>query len=213
MMRMEEMLDKPLRSLIPILQDKFVNRTMYHGVVIQKSPFDLWAYQEIIHRTRPDHIVEIGTCIGGSAFALASMLQMEGIEGHVVTVDKDHSNVAAVVRSWGRIMLVTGNAVDMVGRVSEIVGDGTAMVIEDSAHTFQHTLAVMKAYARFVRKGCYMVVDDTICGHGLDGTEFSPGPYEAVQAFMAEDDRFEVDRYAESFCLTWNPGGFLRRKA
>ena len=37
------------------------------------------------------------------------------------------------------------------------------------------------------------------------------GPFEAVDAFLASDDRFLADRSRESFVLTWNPRGFLRR--
>jgi cephalosporin hydroxylase len=36
---------------------------------------------------------------------------------------------------------------------------------------------------------------------------------EAVEEFVAADDRFEVDRSREKFLLTFNPGGFLRRRS
>ncbi|MBE3048289.1 hypothetical protein IMZ48_38455, partial [Candidatus Bathyarchaeota archaeon] len=39
----------------------------------------------------------------------------------------------------------------------------TAMVIEDSSHTFKNTLSVLRNYSRFVKKGMYFIVEDGIC--------------------------------------------------
>ena len=33
----------------------------------------------------------------------------------------------------------------------------------------------------------------------------------AVEQFLAEDDRFTVDRSREKFFMTWNPSGYLLR--
>jgi cephalosporin hydroxylase len=35
----------------------------------------------------------------------------------------------------------------------------------------------------------------------------------AIDAFMAETDEFEVDSTREKFFLTFNPRGFLRKRA
>ena len=35
---------------------------------------------------------------------------------------------------------------------------------------------------------------------------------EALQAFLAETDAFEVDRSREKFLMTFNPGGYLRKR-
>ncbi|MFH1135979.1 MAG: CmcI family methyltransferase [Pseudomonadota bacterium] len=58
--------------------------------------------------------------------------------------------------------------------------------------------------------GGYIIVEDTICHHGLDvGPD--PGPWEAVELFLANQCSFELDRSRESFVLTWNPKGYIRR--
>src|SRR5438094_9090153 len=44
--------------------------TQWMGVPALKCPFDTWIYQEIIHRTRPDVIIETGTRYGGSALCM-----------------------------------------------------------------------------------------------------------------------------------------------
>jgi cephalosporin hydroxylase len=59
--------------------------------------------------------------------------------------------------------------------------------------------------------GSYCVVEDSnLNGHPV-AQEFGPGPMEAIQAFLAENDAFEVDRSREKFYLTFNPSGFLKR--
>jgi cephalosporin hydroxylase len=40
------------------------NNTFWRGVRTQKLPLDAWIFQEIIHETRPDVIVEAGTFQG-----------------------------------------------------------------------------------------------------------------------------------------------------
>ena len=55
-----------------------------------------------------------------------------------------------------------------------------------------------------------MAEDTNVNGHPVDPF-FGPGPFEAVRAFLAEDDRFESDRSREKFYLTFNPTGFLKK--
>jgi cephalosporin hydroxylase len=58
--------------------------------------------------------------------------------------------------------------------------------------------------------GGYFIVEDGICHHGLEIGP-SPGPYEAVETFVAERSEFEIDRSREAFGITWNPKGYLKR--
>jgi cephalosporin hydroxylase len=38
-----------------------------------------------------------------------------------------------------------------------------------------------------------------------------PGPLQAIEAFLAGNRDFEVDREREKFLITFNPSGYLRR--
>lgn len=58
--------------------------------------------------------------------------------------------------------------------------------------------------------GGYFIVEDSILHHGLDVGP-APGPFEAIEAFVEENQNFEIDRSKESFFITWNPKGFLKR--
>jgi cephalosporin hydroxylase len=141
---------------------------------------------------------------------LASFMDALG-HGTVITVDIDHSHVPDRVKAHPRIKLVTGDAVESVWKVASMIGSASVMVIEDSSHTFDNTLGVLRVYSPMVRKGFYFVVEDTVCHHGISVGPF-PGPYEAVEAFLKEDPTWYSDRSREAFGITWNPKGFLKRK-
>ena len=83
------------------------------------------------------------------------------------------------------------------------------LIIEDSSHTYEHTLQVLNIYAPLVKPGGYFIVEDGICHHGLDGGPF-PGRFEAVEVFASQHAEFVIDRGREAFLLTWNPKGYLQ---
>jgi cephalosporin hydroxylase len=89
------------------------------------------------------------------------------------------------------------------------------VVIHDGDHSREHVLADLRAYAEFVQVGGYFIVEDTIidlfrAGDGLGSVN---GPLKAVEEFVKEDPRFEVDAERENFVLTFNPRGYLKRVA
>jgi cephalosporin hydroxylase len=187
--------------------------TRWLGVSALKCPFDLWIYQELVYRIRPDVIVETGTALGGSAYFLASLCDMLGT-GRVVTIDisvPPHKRVP-VRPPHPRISYLTGSSTDpqIVAAVRRMIAPGdTVMVLLDSDHAADHVREEMRAYAPLVTEGSYLIVEDTNIN---DWFEFGPGPLEAVTDFLAEDDRFSVDRSLEKFMMTFNPGGFLLRQ-
>ena len=207
---MENCLDMPIQELLKIIQARTFEAT-YFGVPAIKNPLDFWMYQEIIFDLKPAVIVEIGTNIGGTALALAHILDHIG-QGFVVSVDLDHSKVPALVKNHPRIRLVTGDVCECFSTVRDLcTGRMPVMVIEDSSHTYGNTLNVLRKYSAIITQGSYFIVEDGICHHGLEVGP-KPGPYEAVEQFLREDGDFEVDRSKEAYLITWNPKGYLRRK-
>ncbi|MBV7540386.1 CmcI family methyltransferase [Acidovorax sp. sic0104] len=208
---MEECLDSPLGKVLPALQQGIMDHTTYFGIRTLKNPLDAWVYQEIIFASRPDVIVEIGNFHGGHLLALAHLCDAMG-HGRVIGVDLSHQWVPPVVREHPRVTLVQGDACASYERVEAVIAaDEQVLLIEDSAHTFEHTLQVLRQYALLVKPGGYFIVEDSVCHHGLDvGPQ--PGPYEAIEAFLQENPWFESDRSREHFLVTWNPRGYLRRK-
>ena len=181
------------------------------GYEMFKCPLDLWTYQEVIYEQRPGVIIETGTYKGGSALYLATICDLLD-SGEVITIDIDptHQDVRP---KHPRITYFTGSSVDteILARLKERLAGRPAMVILDADHREDHVLAELRAYRQFVPVGGYMIVEDTnINGHPTY-PDFGPGPWEAVDRFLAEDSGFVPDRGCERFLLTMNPRGFLRR--
>lgn len=199
-----------VHDLIQLMQARIVDRTTYFGIQTLKNPLDFWVYQELISSVQPDAIVEVGNFRGGSLLALAHLCDARK-KGRVIGIDVDQKEIADVVRAHPRVSLIEGDAVEKISDVRRAVKESNrVMVIEDSSHTYENTLAVMRAYADLVSRESYLIVEDGNCHHGLDIGP-SPGPYEAVTEFMRDNSQFVIDRDCESFFLTWNPRGYLRR--
>jgi len=209
---MEEALDWPLSRVLPIMQKRIMEISTYHGIPTLKSPLDFWIYQEILWECRPDVIIEIGNFRGGSTLALAHTCDLLG-KGKVLAIDTTHDQISPDVQSHHRITWITGDACEVVSTVRRTIPqNASVMVIDDSVHTYEHTLRVLEAYAEIVTIGNYFIVEDGICHHGLDiGPQ--PGPYEAVETFMRTAENFMIDRNKENFGITWNPKGYLRKIA
>ena len=181
----------------------------WFGYHLIKTPLDLWIYQELLVRRRPDIVIQTGTLNGGSALFLAMMQDLLG-HGRVISIDIEEKPNRP---THPRLSYITGSSVDqaVVAYASKQVGAGRAMVILDSDHRAGHVYDELLAYSPLVQLGDYLIVEDTnLNGHPVYA-EFGPGPMEAVNKFLAERDSFFVDKGCERFLMTLNPGGYLRR--
>ena len=185
--------------------------TRYRGVTIWKCPLDLWLYQELLDTLRPRLIVETGTAFGGSAYFLGDLCDTLGLDAQITTIDIEAQPGRP---PHPRVSYVTASSTDpgVVADVYASVPEGApTLVILDSDHSRDHVLAELRAYADLVSVGSYVVVEDTnVNGHPAY-PEFGPGPMEAVDAFLAEDSRFEIDAGLEKFFMTFNPRGYLKK--
>jgi cephalosporin hydroxylase len=183
------------------------------GVPLLKCPLDLWIYQELIFRTKPEVIVESGVYFGGSTLYLASILDMLK-QGEIIGIDVTLSYLNPRVKAHPRISLYesSSTAPTMVEFVRERVAGRRTMVVLDSDHSLNNVRRELELYADFVTPGCYLVVEDTVLnGHPLCPNQ-GPGPFEAVQEFLVKRKDFEIDRDQHKFLMTWNPNGYLRRR-
>ena len=189
------------------------HRTTWMGVPCLKTPLDLWIYQEILFETRPALVVETGSHRGGSALFLAHALDAIGRAAEIVSIDvlADPGRPA-----HPRIRWVTGSSSDP--RVVDPIFAGRdpaepRLVILDSDHSTGHVLAELALLAPRVPRGGYLIVEDTnVNGHPVL-PEHGPGPWEAVEEFLEKNPEWERDRSREKFLLTYNPGGYLRRRS
>ena len=181
----------------------------WFGHKLLKDPLDLWIYQELLVRRRPDFVVETGTFCGGSALFFA-MLFDHISHGQVITVDIE---VQPDRPKHPRISYITASSVEagVIEQIRNLVGHQRAMVVLDSDHGAEHVYAEIEAYNSLVQTGDYLIVEDTnVNGHPVL-PNFGCGPMEAVDRFLSENDEFVIDRRCERFLMTLNPRGYLRR--
>ncbi len=182
------------------------------GKTIQKCPFDLFIYQEILSETKPDIIIEAGTAFGGGALFLASICELLN-KGRVITID---TAVHPGLPKHKKIKYLVGSSIDqaVIGKIrKQIRARDKVLVILDSDHSKKHVLKELKIYSELVSKGSYLIVEDTnVNGHPVY-KDHGPGPNEAVKEFLEGNPNFKVDKSREKFLLTFNPDGYLKRIA
>ena len=194
------------------------------GIPIIQLPADIMATQEVIWKTKPDIIIETGVARGGSVLFMASILEMMG-NGQVIGIDIDirkHNRESIEAHPMSkRVTLIEGGSVDesILKQVRANIPDGArVMVVLDSDHSRDHVLEECRAYGPMVTKDCYMVVADTLVGH-LDEKDAPQNrsqvwfkgndPLTALQDYMLESDRFEIDLEINGkLVLSSSPGGY-----
>jgi cephalosporin hydroxylase len=182
----------------------------WFGHRILKCPFDIWTYQELIWETKPDLIVECGTRYGGGALYLASLLDLRGGPGTVLTIDITAMKNRPI---HPRIQYVMGSTLDagIVAKVRAAAAGKRTMVILDSDHSATQVAAELKIYPEFVTPGCYLIIDDTDMGGHPVLPEHGPGPTEALDEWYPTQTDFVIDPSRERFMLSLNPRGYLKR--
>lgn len=184
--------------------------TTWLGQRIWKLPSDMWVYQELIHRLRPDLIIETGTAEGGSALYMASLMDLLG-HGRIITIDVEGFDGRP---QHPRIEYVLGSSTDptVLAPVLAAASESeTVMVILDSDHSRDHVLAELHLLSRAVTPGSYLIVEDgNVNGHPVY-RDHGPGPTEALKAWLPGYPEFAHDPRCDRHMHTFNPGGYLLR--
>ena len=187
----------------------------WHGVRTLKLPSDIWNCQEVIFERRIEHVIETGTRHGGSALFFAETLAARGSAGLVVSIDID--SASRQLRAHERIRFLVGDSAGaaMVDQAFALLGSnpGPIFLILDSDHSRDHVLRELRAWVPRLRRGDYVVVEDTIVNGHPVRPQHGPDPWEAVDAFRAEapdllvpDDAREA-KFGASFAVN---GHFIR---
>ncbi len=202
------------------------------GRPIIQLPDDMIRIQEVIYRVQPTLIIETGVAHGGSLIYYASIAKAADLPTRVVGVDieiRPHNRAAIEAHPlFDRITLVEGGSTDeaTLAEVGELVRpDDRVMVILDSDHSRDHVLGELRAYARWVSKGSYIVSTDGVmrqlAGLPRTGTDWAENnPVAANEIFVAENADFVIEEpewpFNESsldFRVTHWPKCWLRRVA
>ncbi|MGC4038021.1 MAG: CmcI family methyltransferase [Chitinophagaceae bacterium] len=190
--------------------DKGHHQVTYRGVKAQRSPFDYVIYQMIISEVQPDLIIEIGTNFGGGALYMADLLNNLG-KGEVHSIDisdrcpeivKTHPRIKLYHEGWDKYDLAITQKFEKI------------LVIEDSSHTYENTLAAINLFCNVVSPGSFLIVEDGIVDRLGASKQFHGGPCKAIREFLRDHKDFTVDRfYCDLFGknATNNVNGYLRK--
>lgn len=204
----------------------WIHQSNWMGEPVLQLPQDMFAFQEIVYRTRPKYIIEVGVAWAGSLLFQATLLDMLGgkevIGIDIFMPDDLKERIASKGKLSERIRLINASSTEesTLNQVRELVGDSNeVMVILDSDHTHDHVLKELQLYSPLVGPGQYMICGDTIIDdlppHPERHRSWCKGnsPRSALDVFLSSTTDFEVDQELENKLLfTCNPGGYLRRK-
>jgi cephalosporin hydroxylase len=184
--------------------------TFWHGHQILKCPMDMWIYQELIWKIKPDYVIETGTFRGGSALYYAHLFDLQG-RGEVITIDvMERPNRP----EHDRIHYLIGSSSDaeIFSQVQSMIGENKkVMVVLDSDHSREHVFKEMQLWHSMVSQDSYMIVEDSnVNGHPVR-PDFGPGPMEAINDFLQINNMFNIDNSQEKFLMTQNPRGYLKK--
>lgn len=215
---------KALEVLVEADRHRWIHQNTWMGEPLLNLPQDMFAIQDIIWRTRPEFIIEVGVAWGGGMLFGATLLEMLGgqkVIGIDIFIPPDlRQRLASHGKLSDRLVLIEGSstAPDTLAQVKALLGGSRkVLVLLDSFHTHEHVLNELRSYAPFVEKGQYLICGDTVVERipaQLHRTRpWGPGnnPATAVKEFISESDRFAVDeKIDQRLLLSCHPGGYLQ---
>ncbi len=167
--------------------------TSWVGESTPTPPTDLWSYQEIVHDTRPELVIARAT---PNAAYLVTLCRLEE-RGDVYSWDGDGDPPAD---EQSRLQTIADLAREK----------RSVMVVLGSGDRHAHLPSELRRLGPLVTPGNYLVVEDTTSEVGP--SRAGSDALRAIEAFVREDPSFVVDRNPEKFYLTFNAGGYLRRR-
>jgi cephalosporin hydroxylase len=186
----------------------------YKGIACRKNPIDLAIYTKLIWDLRPGSLIEIGSKRGGSAVWFADQLTAVGLDCPVLSIDLQPPGDIVDPR----IEFLAGDA----ARLGECLSRDRLtrlahpwLIVEDSAHLYPVTIAVIRFFADATQTDDVLVVEDGVIDDLGLIDRYHGGPNRAVAEFMAASPK--TFRVMEEYCdmfgtnVTYNPNGYLAR--
>jgi len=192
----------------------------WRGVAMDKGPFELGMLPQLLHEQQIRTVIELGTGRGGAALWYADLLALHGVEGRVVTVERDPGLVDPAVRNHPGVHCITGDCRRLPEALPTALLDELPhpwLVVED-AHDLDLPAALDYLDRSGLRRGDYLLIEDTNTDM-LDAWPDWPdaGLLEAVRHKIADlhgwlgarearyrIDRFYQDLYGYNASKTWN---------
>ena len=185
----------------------------YRDIPCLKNPIDLAIYLQVLWREKPKTLIEIGSERGGSAVFFSDICKVYGFDTQIISIDLDPPSIEhhGVIFRQGDVCEL-GNV--LPAHELEVMPHPW-LVIEDSAHTFAGCWAALEFFAKHLRSGELLIMEDGILDELGLSDRYDGGPNRAIAEFdKARPDIFSIDtHYTDMFGAnaTYNPNGYLRR--
>ncbi len=219
---------KGVDLLIDAAEYHWIHQTEWLGEPVLNPAQDMFARQEIIFKTKPDYIIELGVAWGGSLLFYSTLMEIIGgkkIIGIDIFMPPDLiKRLKANKRLSKRLVFINGPSTekDTLNKVKKIIGKNKKLlVILDSNHTHEHVLNELRAYSPLIGKGYYLICDDTFVediGNRKskinENRPWGPGnnPETARRQFLKENKKFAVDEVIKNkILISCNANGYLKR--
>lgn len=218
---------KALELLEEAAEHYWIHQTEWFGEPVLNPAQDMFARQEIIYRTKPDYIIELGVAWGGSLLFYSTLMEVLGgkkIIGVDIYIPPDlKRRLKSHKKLSDRIILINGSSTeeDTLKTIKNIIGKNKkVLIILDSNHTHNHVLSELKLYAPLVGKGGYIICDDTFVEKLKPtsiinrGRPWGPGNNSetARREFLKKNKRFVVDEiFKNKLLISCNPNGYIKR--
>jgi len=188
----------------------------WKGILCLKNPFDMALYQRLLWQVKLATLIEIGSYSGGSAIWFSDMTAAMGLNTRIISIDITPPEGL----TYPRVEYRKGSA----SALHEALPDAEMqaiprpiLVIEDSSHKYEDSLAVLNFFDRWLKKGEYICVEDGIMDTFNIQERYNGGPNRAIKEFMDQREAdYEVDSaYCDyyGYNATWNTNGYLKRIA
>ncbi len=215
---------KALDVMVQADRHRWIHQNTWFGEPLLNLAQDMFAIQDIIWRTRPEFVIEVGVAWGGGMLFEATLLEMLGgqkVIGIDIYIPPDlRHRLSGHGRLSERLELIEGSSTSAgtLAKVQSLLGGSRkVLVVLDSNHTHDHVLNELRTYAPLVEKGQYLICGDTIVEYMPPQLHvvrpWGPGnnPATAVSQFLSESDRFAVDEKIDQRLLfSCHPGGYLQ---
>jgi cephalosporin hydroxylase len=193
-----------------------IYKMRYRGVPLYKNPFDLALFTRLWSKLKPRTVIEVGAKDGGSALWFADLMRAHRVEGTIISIDLVlPERVSDPMIDFRQGDARTLQDVLSAQELAEL--PHPLLVVEDSAHFYETSRAVLDFFHPHLRRGDYVVVEDgSVSFFGTPEFQvYDDGPNRAVTDFLeAHVDEYEID---VTLCdlfgrnVTANPNGWIKR--
>lgn len=231
-------LNKLSRNLINLLsRNDYAHGLTWFGARIFQTPTDLFLYQQLIFKSRPNVIIETGVAKGGSVLFACQMLDLLHGRGGIRSWNVICCDINPMIEAQGlikqngyeeNVIFFQGDSAStnfnalVLGTVKQ-KAQPTVLLSLDSNHTEEHVYAELVSLANFVTSESYVIVWDSRLGDLTNLTHYlRPRPWgkgrhagTGAELFMASDHgkTFAYEKsFEKNLLLTGVKNGVLQKK-